>query len=83
MIPVKVKSKKIMIMIQGGKMKLWKCDECHVEVDHLEIVWGDSGGQKVDVIDYFCPNCGTSNQLTPLPNTKKEREEYWDKEWSK
>lgn len=65
---------------------MWKCEKCDQEFERLEIVWGESGGQKVDVIDYFCPYCGNTGYkeepaLTYI-GTVDERNDYWDKEWS-
>ena len=59
---------------------MWKCDECGKETEKLQICWGTSGGEKVDIIDWFCPNC-PSNELT-FVGTKEEEEAYWLKEWS-
>lgn len=58
---------------------LWKCNKCGKEFERLQIHWGTSGGQKVDVLDYFCPFC-PSNEVTFL-GTKEQKNEYWNKEW--
>lgn len=57
----------------------WKCDKCEKETENLQICWGTCSGQKVDVLDYFCPSCPSSD-LTFL-GTEKEKEIYWRKEW--
>ena len=61
--------------------KIWKCDKCGKTTTHLQIHWGTSGNYKVDILDYFCPHC-PSNELT-FDGTEKEKEAYWDMEWSK
>ena len=60
---------------------MWKCNKCKKKTEQLQICWGISNGEKVDVLDYFCPYC-SSNELT-FQGTKEERDEYWDKEWDK
>ena len=64
----------------------WKCGKCQSEFGRLQIAWGVSGGEKVDVLDCFCPNCGNTGykdepQLVFM-GTEKEKEDYWDKEWN-
>jgi hypothetical protein len=61
------------------QLKLWKCNKCNNITERLQIHWGICGGQKVDVLDYFCPNC-TSGKLSFL-GTSEELNKYWDKEW--
>lgn len=64
---------------------MWKCEKCDNEFERLQIAWGTSCGEKVDVLDYFCPHCGNTGykeepQLTFL-GTNEEKTTYWDKEW--
>lgn len=67
-----------MTMTESQKEK-WQCAECGKTTDRLLICWGMSGGQKVDVIEYFCPFC-PSTELTFL-GSKDELDAYWDMEW--
>ena len=60
---------------------MWECNECHKKTDELLIHWGESCGQKVDIIDYFCPHC-PSTELT-FHGTKEELNTWWDKQWEK
>jgi Zn finger protein HypA/HybF involved in hydrogenase expression len=57
----------------------WICDKCGKKTERLQIWWGECDGQKVDILDYFCPFC-SSNDLT-FQGTKKELDAYWDMEW--
>ena len=56
----------------------WLCNECNKESKRLLVQWEVSGGQKVDIIDYFCPHC-PSNDLT-FQGTKEEEDAYWNME---
>lgn len=56
----------------------WKCEACGKEFERVLICWGEHGGQKVAVLDYFCPHC-PSDKVT-FQGTKQERNEYWRKE---
>jgi len=58
---------------------MWKCYKCGITFERLQICWGTCCGEKVDVIDYFCPNC--SNNEPIFTGTPKELEEYWKTEW--
>lgn len=66
---------------KSPRKPMWKCQKCFKTTERLEIHWGMSGGEKVDVLDFFCPHC-PSGDLKFL-GTRKEEEEYWEKEWSK
>jgi hypothetical protein len=66
-------------VLQDRHPSLWRCDKCNKRSKKLEICWGTSGTQKVDIIDYFCPHCSSPN-LTFL-GTQKELDAYWRKEW--
>lgn len=57
----------------------WKCDECKKETDRLQICWGTCGSEKVDVLDYFCPHC-PSTELT-FQGAEEECQAYWRMEW--
>jgi hypothetical protein len=59
---------------------MWKCNKCGQETDRLIICWGESGGQKVDVIDYFCPNPDCGHTELTFQGTQKELDTWWDKE---
>jgi Zn finger protein HypA/HybF involved in hydrogenase expression len=61
------------------KKLVWKCNKCNKETAKLQICWGIDEGQKVDIIDYFCPFCG-HDELT-FRGTKKEKDAWWDNEW--
>lgn len=39
---------------------MWKCDQCGDIFERLEIAWGTWGGEIVDILDYWCPNCGNT-----------------------
>lgn len=58
---------------------MWLCNECGGKTERLQICWGESGGQKVDIIDYFCPYC-PSNNLSFI-GTRIDEDSYWDMEW--
>ena len=58
---------------------MWKCNECDKESERLLICWGESGGMKVDILEYFCPHC-PSIELT-FQGTKEENAAYWEMEW--
>ena len=58
---------------------MWLCNECGKKIERLQICWGESGGRKVDIIDYFCPYC-PSNNLSFI-GTQIEEDIYWDMEW--
>lgn len=59
---------------------LWKCDKCEETTERLQIAWGECLGEKVDILDWFCPACGHTN-LT-FQGTPNESTAYWDREWS-
>jgi hypothetical protein len=58
---------------------MWKCEKCGAEFKRLQICWGTFGGEKVDVIDYFCPHC--PNNQPVFQGTPQELEAYWKMEW--
>lgn len=58
----------------------WICKKCYNETDRLQIAWGESGGEKVDILDYMCPHCLHTELI--FQGNKKELQEYWDMEWS-
>ena len=58
---------------------MWRCNKCGKETERLQIHWGMSGTEKVDVLDYFCPSC-LFDELT-FQGTEKEENDYWDTEW--
>lgn len=58
---------------------MWKCNKCGAIIERLVICWGTSGGEKVDMIDYFCPKC-PSGDLT-FQGSKEEKDAYWNAEW--
>ena len=60
-------------------MNFWKCTECGKEHERLQICWGMSYGEKVDVLDYFCQDCGCTD--LDYSGTPLEKNDYWDKEW--
>lgn len=57
---------------------MWKCKKCGKTTERLLIHWGTSGGNKVDILDYFCPFC-PSDELEFL-GTEEEKNAYWDTE---
>lgn len=61
--------------------KLFKCEKCGVVSDKVEIHWGMDCGKKVDIIDYFCTNCGSGKIY--FIGTTEEKNEFWDTEWDK
>lgn len=58
---------------------MWKCNSCGKINDSLEVVPGESGGQVVDILDYWCKHCGSAN--VTFTGSKDEENAYWDKEW--
>ena len=65
---------------------MWKCEKCNSEFERLNIAWGECGGMKVNVLDFFCPSCGnTGYREEPklvFQGTKEEADAYWSKEWN-
>lgn len=61
-------------------MKIWKCNDCGSEFDRVQISWGMSGGEKVDILDYFCPHC--LNDKPEFKGTKEQHDAYWKMEWN-
>ncbi len=57
----------------------WECNECGEKMNKLNIQWGICSGQKVDILDYFCLHC-PSTELT-FQGTKKEKDAWWGKQW--
>lgn len=65
---------------------MWYCEKCNEEFERLQIAWGISGGEKVDILDFFCSKCGnTGYREEPkliFNGTKAEEELYWNAEWN-
>ena len=59
-------------------MMKWKCKKCEKLVEP-QIQWGMSGSEKVDIIDYFCPECGSIK--LEFQGTVEERIKWWKRIW--
>ncbi|MCK5020659.1 MAG: hypothetical protein KAS32_26805 [Candidatus Peribacteraceae bacterium] len=59
---------------------MWDCKKCEKQSEKLQVCWGISGGEKVDLIDFFCPHCASYKVV--FKGTDDERQAYWDMEWS-
>ena len=58
---------------------MWKCNACGATFEKPIFNWAMSGGDKVDLLNMFCPDCPEDDMV--FLGTKAEEDAFWNDAW--
>ena len=58
---------------------MWKCNVCGAVFEKPIFNWAVSGGEKVDLLNTFCPSCPEDDMV--FLGTAEEESAFWKNAW--